>query len=198
MKKDFWQSRWEAKQTAFHEGKPNALLVTQAHRFAPASRILVPLAGKAFDLVWLEEHGHEVVGVEFVAQAIDEFRAEHPSSAVKMVQGDMLAMTPDDLGTFDAIYDRAALIALEPSTRARYIEVCKNLLKPGAPTLLIAFGYDQSKSPGPPFSIDEKTVRELFAGRSIDVLETRSASVLSPRMKEAGVDSIEESAYWIR
>jgi thiopurine S-methyltransferase len=196
MKKDFWQSRWEAKQTAFHEGKPNALLVTQAHRFAPAARILVPLAGKAFDLVWLEEHGHEVVGVEFVQQAIDEFRVEHPSSTVKMVQGDMLAMTPENLGTFDAIYDRAALIALEPSTRARYIEVCKALLKPNGPTLLIAFAYDQSKTPGPPFSTDEQTVRELFAGRSIDVLETRSASV-SPRMKEAGVDSIDESAYWI-
>lgn len=196
MKKDFWQGRWDTKQLGFHEGKPNALLVTQAHRFAPKSRILVPLAGKAFDLVWLEERGHEVVGIEFVQQAIDEFRAEHPSSTVKMLQGDMFAMKPEDHGTFDAIYDRAALIALEPSTRVRYIDVCKALLKPNAPTLLIAFGYDQSKSPGPPFSIDEKTVRELFPGRLIERLETRSATV-SLRMKESGIDSIEESAYWI-
>ena len=198
MKKDFWQERWDTNQRGFHEGKPNALLVAHADRLPAKGRILVPLAGKAFDLVWLEQRGYEVVGIEFVQNAIDQFREEHPSSTVKMIQGDMFAQTPEALGTFDAIYDRAALVALEPATRARYIEVCRKLLKPNAPTFLIAFAYDQTKAPGPPFSVDEKTIRDLFDGRSIELVETRPASLNSPRMREAGVDRVDEMAYLIR
>jgi thiopurine S-methyltransferase len=208
MKREFWQARWDTRQIGFHEGRPNELLVAYADRFAPKSRILVPLAGRAADLGWLADRGHEVVGVEFVRRAIDELfegvdvRAHRlgPHKAfsargITMVLGDMFAMKPADLGTFDAIYDRAALIALEPSTRAGYVEVCA-ALNPRGPTLLIAFAYDQSKTPGPPFSIDGKTVRDLFAGRSVEHLETRPASV-SPRMRESGVDSIDETIYRI-
>jgi len=208
MKREFWQGRWDTKQIGFHEGRPNDLLVAHADRFAPKSRILVPLAGKAADLGWLADQGHEVVGVEFVRRAIDELfegvdvRAHRlgPHEAfsargITMVLGDMFAMKPVDLGTFDAIYDRAALIALEPSTRAAYVEVCA-ALNPKGPTLLIAFAYDPSKAPGPPFSIDDETVRELFAGRAVERLETRPASV-PPHMRESGIVSIEETIYRI-
>jgi thiopurine S-methyltransferase len=210
VKKEFWQDRWDTNQLGFHEGKPNELLVAHADRFAPKSRILVPLAGKAADMIWLAERGHDVVGVEFVKKAIDDLfagsevrtHALGPHQAfsargITMVLGDMFEMKPDALGTFDAIYDRAALIALEPSTRARYLETCRALLKPNGTTLLIGFAYDQSKSPGPPFSIDERTVRDLFAGRTIQRLETRAANI-SPRMRDAGIASIEESAYLVR
>lgn len=198
MKQEFWQERWDTNQRGFHEGKPNALLVAHADRLPAKGRILVPLSGKAIDLVWLEERGYEVVGIEFVQNAIDQFHEEHPSSNVKLVQGDMFAQTPDAIGTFDAIYDRAALVALEPSTRARYVEVCRTLLKPNAPTFLIAFAYDQTKAPGPPFSVEEKTIRDLFAGSMIELVETRASSINSPRMREAGIDRVDESAYLIR
>ncbi len=189
MEFDFWKGRWHTNQIGFHEGKPNDLLVAHADRFAPRSRILVPLAGKAADLVWLADHGHEIVGVEFVKSPIDALFAgidvrEHllgrhdafTAGGVTMVLGDMFDMKPDALGTFDAIYDRAALIALEPGTRKRYVATCRALLKPGGVTLLIAFSYDQTKAPGPPFSIDGDKVRDLFAGRTIQPLFISSGS----------------------
>ncbi len=209
MKFEFWKGRWDSKQIGFHEGEPNDLLVAHAECFAPKSRILVPLAGKAADLFWLAERGHEIVGVEFVQRAVDDLfdgldvqrhalggHEAFSARGVTMVLADMFDMKPDALGTFDAIYDRAALIALEPTMRDRYVATCRALLKPGGVTLLISFSYDQTKAPGPPFSIDTNTVHELFAGRRIQALETRAATV-SARLRDEGIALIDETAYLI-
>jgi thiopurine S-methyltransferase len=207
---EFWKERWDTKQTGFHEGQPNDLLVAHADRLPPRSRILVPLAGKSNDLVWLAERGHAVVGVEFVKAAIDEFvegfdvqrrslgaHEAFEAHGVTMVLGDMFEIGSAALGTFDAIYDRAALIALEPRLRVRYVDTCRALLKETAVTLLIAMAYDQSKASGPPFSVDDREVRGLFAGRSIEALSAREADI-PPRLREAGVDHAVETAYLIR
>ena len=196
----FWQGRWGNQQIGFHEGKPNDLLVAHVERLERQRtklRILVPLAGKAVDLSWLAARGHEVVGVEFVRKAVEEFFAEAPSECgVTMVCDDFFRVDPGTLGKFDVIYDRAALIALDPPTRAPYVERCRALLKDDGVTFLISITYDQSKAPGPPWSIDQETVRQLFAGRSIELLETRS-SPPNPRLRQAGIASLDESAYLI-
>ena len=204
MRFEFWKGRWDQKEIGFHEGKPNALLVAHADRLH--GRILAPLAGKAVDLVWLAARGHEIVGIEFVQTAIDELFQDQPvrkhvlgghdaftAGGITMVRADMFDMTPAILGRFDIIYDRAALVALEPSTRKRYVETCRAL---SDRTFLIAFAYDQSKSSGPPFSVDEATVRDLHAGSTVENLETRAASV-SARLQKAGIASIDETAYLI-
>jgi thiopurine S-methyltransferase len=208
-----WSQRWSAGQTAFHEGAPNELLAAHVARIEtkPKARIVVPLSGKSFDLRWLAARGHEVVGIEFVADAVSQFFDEWKQTPVRsviggmqaasaggvtLVCGDMLAVSPDALGRFDVVYDRAALVALEPSVRARYVEVCRALLADDGVTLLIALSYDQTKAPGPPFSVDAKTVRELYAPRAVEALASRSVTT-SPRLIAAGVASLEESAYRI-
>ena len=82
-------------------------------------------------------------------------------------------ITQDILGKVDAIYDRAALVALPPETRVRYTE---HLLKitQTAPQLVICFQYDQSLMSGPPFSIVEEEVLQHYAVTYlIKHLETR-------------------------
>jgi hypothetical protein len=63
----------------------------------------------------------------------------------------------------------------------------------------VVFAYDQSLVPGPPFSVDPGIVRELYAPHSvaIEALETR-ATPTSPRLAEAGVPALIETAYLIR
>src|SRR4051812_16271005 len=108
----FWNGRWAQKQIGFHEGKPNELLVAHVARIESAGtklRILVPLAGKAADLAWLAARGHEVVGVEFVRQAIEELFAEtKDATGLTMICDDFFAVHSDTAGRFDVIYDRAA------------------------------------------------------------------------------------------
>ncbi len=214
-----WAKRWDEGQIGFHEGVPNDLLVKHVARLGAepsgrARRVLVPLAGKAVDLGWLAERGDEVVGVEFHMGAVRAFfeergvdppvvqmgkHASMTSNGVTLVCADMFDVTPAELGKFDVVYDRAALVALEPPTRKRYVDVCRSLLDEGGLTFLIAFSYDQSKAPGPPWSVEEAVVREIYGPSPpsrIEVLETRSVPT-SKRLAEAGLTALEESAYLI-
>jgi thiopurine S-methyltransferase len=212
----FWHDRWAQGQIGFHEGKPNDLLVAHVDRLEAAGaklRILVPLAGKASDVWWLAQRGHDVVGVELVPQAVEAFFREKgledrkerralgrheafTANGVTMVVADFFALDPAVVGPFDAVYDRAALIALDPDARERYVAQCRALSKPGARTLLVSAAYDQSKAEGPPWSVDEPTVRKLYAGRSIDVLQAREVPP-NPRLRDAGIASLVETAYLI-
>jgi thiopurine S-methyltransferase len=200
----------------FHEGKPNELLVRHVSAIEHPGRklrVLVPLAGKAADLSWLAERGHEVVGVEFVLAGIEQFFRERgldpqahradlggvaafTAGPVTMIHEDFFRLAPEAVGRFDAIYDRAAMIALDPSTRERYVATCRALSKDDARTLLVAITYDQTKTHGPPFSLDEDAVRGLFTGRTVDVLE-RQRVAANARMRSEGIETLEETAYLV-
>jgi thiopurine S-methyltransferase len=211
--REFWARRWKAGQTSFHEGAPNDLLTRHVARVEtkPRLRIFVPLCGKTFDMRWLAERGHEVVGVEVVSDAVTGFFEDWKvdparskiggspalsANGVTLVCGDMFAQTPEALGKFDVIYDRAALVALEPSTRASYVERCKSFLGIGGVTFLVTLAYDQSLALGPPWSIDPTSVQWLFSGRPIEALETHAISA-TKRLAEAGIATVDESAYLI-
>ena len=206
-----WHERWQKREIGFHEGKPNSHLIDHAARFGKARRLLVPLAGKAVDLRALSDAGHDVVGVEYVRTAIDEFFAEwevgptaHTLGAheafygkgVTLVRADIFAVTPASLGRFEGLYDRAALVAIEPARRAEYVKVCIDLLQPGSGILLISFSYDQSKIQGPPWSVDDAEVHRLYAGCTLEKLAARELPV-NPRFQAAGVEALHESAHWI-
>lgn len=89
---------------------------------------------------------------------------------------DFLSMTIDDRakymsdGTytlFDAIYDRASIVAIEPSLRKDYVTLMGELLRPGGTILLVTLDRrytttDEAKIDGPPFSLDEKEIRQLY------------------------------------
>jgi thiopurine S-methyltransferase len=210
-----WEKRWSEGQTRFHETTPNELLVAQIARFERESgklRILVPLAGKTFDVRWLAERGHEVVGVEFVASAVEAFFTEwgvipervetstHPTlrhGSVTMVIADFLDVTPEALGVFDVVYDRAAIVAVEPTLREAYVATSRAFLAPEGDTLLVALGYDQSKGAGPPFSVDEAELTRLYAPAVVEVLATQAAPA-SPRLVAAGVETFAETTYRIQ
>jgi thiopurine S-methyltransferase len=207
MELGFWQKRWDAREIGFHEGAPNALLAQYGDYLRSPSRVLVPLCGKAEDMAYLAGKGHAIAGVEAVRAPCVEFFDEHAltrteeprgpftlhrSGAIEIWQGDMFAATPALLGTFEAAYDRAALVAIAPMTRVKYVDTLKNLLRPKGRLLLNTFSYDQSKVQGPPWSIDPVLVRSLFRRHFVvEPLDSRVVSV-NPRMKAAGVTEIRE------
>ena len=215
--REFWSERWSLGQTGFHEGAPNDLLVKHIARIEGVkarARVLVPLSGKAVDLRWLAERGHEVVGVEFVDEAVraffDEQRLQPVASqiggaralsagGVTLVCGDFFDVASEALGRFDVVYDRAALVAIAPPLRAPYVERCRARLAEGGVTFLVAFAYDQSLASGPPFSIDTEMVRALYSSHftTIETLETR-ATPASKRLADAGIPALMETAYLMR
>lgn len=199
-----WLARWREGRIGFHEGRPNALLGRQIARLAGCRRVLVPLCGKAEDLAFLAEHGHEVIGVELAEQAVRAFFAGHalaPSIAARgpfaayhagaftLLVGDFFAATPELIGPVDALYDRAALIALPAELRPRYVALLRALLPARAPALVITLEYDQHAMAGPPFAVLEPELRALYAGATVELVEERTAS--GGKCSQSGVAATE-------
>lgn len=191
METDFWIARWAEGKIGFHEGKPNAYLERNRGRLAGHRRVLVPLCGKSIDLAYLAAFGHEVVGVELVEEAAQQFFSdqrvtavvrprgafrEYLAGAITIFVGNWFELDPTVLGPFDAFYDRAALIAMPPEMRPAYAKQLRALAG-AAPGLLVTLEYDQAVMNGPPFSVREDEVRRLFDHATVEVLDEGPGNV---------------------
>ncbi|MCY6383495.1 thiopurine S-methyltransferase [Hoeflea prorocentri] len=201
MDEDFWQARWRDNRIGFHEAEPNSLLSSHYARLKlePGSRVFVPLCGKAVDLDWFVGNGHHVIGVEFNQRAVEEvFERNGLSPQVRMVgqhrhysaaaldlfAGDFFGLTPDMIGSVDAVYDRAALIALPVSLRRRYVRHLFEITN-FARQFLITLDYDQTQMDGPPFSVPADEIDVLYGGRyRTELLESREMT--GPISKRCG------------
>jgi thiopurine S-methyltransferase len=177
LEPDFWRERWATGQTGWHESAPNASLVDHAAvlSLAPGRRVLVPLSGKSVDLTFLASTGAEVVGSELVEEAALAFFTEQgltpsrtelgsghvrlSSGKLHVLVGDFFTLEPADVGRIDAVYDRAALVALAPEQRAPYAKRLVGLA-PGAPVLSVTFEHDLPD--GPPFAVGRDVLAKLF------------------------------------
>jgi len=213
MEQAFWQERWDTRQIGFHQPQPNLLLTAHAGFFAGRRRIYVPLCGKSTDLGFLRGRGHEVIGTEFVAAAIDELFAElgetpvqgsagpftrHAVPGLTILQGDALLLEAAHAGgQIDGVYDRAALVAVAPAARTGLVASYRRLLVPGGRLLVIAFDYDQSRLQGPPWAVSRDEVQRLFADFGAIRLLGERDEPASERLAAAGVSHLTEQAWGI-
>ena len=204
MDSKFWQQRWQDGRIGFHKSNVNPQLTEYFSELAvPISgQVLVPLCGKSVDMVWLAHAGYDVVGVELVETAVQAFFAEQKviptiteftsatvNAILKRYQGqlagqtitlwaaDIFALSATDIGEINAVYDRAALIALPATMRTDYsAQIVK--LSNHAPQLLITLNYDQSKKDGPPFSISQQQLQQYYdTDYKIIELENQSSTL---------------------
>ena len=213
MEPQFWHERWAIDQIGFNQSAVNPYLATLWHELGvkPGERVFVPLCGKTIDMSWLARQGLHVVGAELSEKAVKAYFSERNIVPRVEIQGaftvyrdpnheiwcgDYFALKPGDIGLCTAFYDRAALIALPPEMRWRYVEQLNRLLAEDSRGLLITLDYEQSRIPGPPFSVDEDEVQQLLSPEwrvkrvgEEDVLEQ------SPKFKQAGATWLMEYAY---
>lgn len=195
MDPEFWQNRWKQNKIAFHEERPNALLTRHFPRLAlrAGSRVFVPLCGKTNDLAWLVEQGYRVAGIELNEAAVEEVirmlgggsRVEtsgahslYRSDRAEIFVGDFFDLTAEMLGPVDAIYDRAALVALPSGMRKAYAGHL-TALTGAAPQFLISYDYDQTQTDGPPFSVTGAEIDRLYRDRYAPAL-VASAGISGP------------------
>jgi thiopurine S-methyltransferase len=160
MKADFWHDRWAAQKIGFHQRNANALLVAHfaAIGLAPGGRVFVPLCGKTRDIAWLMAQGCRVVGAELSETAVQQLFAEidivpevtavgaltrYAVEGLDVFIGDIFALTSEDLGHVDAVYDRAALVALPDTMRGRYVDHVVAITG-AVRQLVVTFTYDQA------------------------------------------------------
>jgi len=194
MQHDFWHDKWQTNNIGFHQDQPHPLLTQhlQSLSLSSSARIFVPLCGKSLDLAWLIKQGYHVVGIDLSPIAIQALiidlglsfkemqsgeltHYQHPQ--IELFVGDFFQLTAQQLGDIDAVYDRAALIALPPQMRSQYTQHLLEITKQ-APQLLISLEYDQNLLQGPPFSVPEHELTEHYATHyQIKLLETMTENL---------------------
>lgn len=195
MDESFWKERWETGRTAFHEKQTNPLLVQyfQQLELPAGAHAFVPLCGATRDLDWLLDQGFRCTGIEFYRGAVEQVferlsltpeitkldgLTRFAAGELTLWQGDFFALTAADLGPVDAVYDRAALVALPQATRAAYAAHLAQIA-PAKPHLIVSYDYDQSQTAGPPFSVPEAEIRGLFSS-SHSVTRLASRAITGP------------------
>lgn len=181
MDPDFWHQKWENNEIAFHEGETNPALLKYFDQLGlkKGARVFVPLCGKTRDIAWLLSSGYRVVGVELSRIAIDQLFAEmnavpkisadgsvlhYSANDLDIYVGDLFSVSKSMLGSVDAVYDRAALVALPQDMRRRYVAHVDEMAGQ-VPRLLLTYEYDQNVLSGPPFSVSREEVQRHYSGR---------------------------------
>lgn len=216
--------------TGWHLAEVNESLLEHGSHILPADdtctdgvRIFVPLCGKTVDMAYLASQTNvEVIGLDGVRLPLEEFATEHPSfeivplpasgdkyerfagKNISFLKGDYFDLDETTAGgRFDAVWDRASIIAIEPHLREQYVETMSRVIRPGG-TLLVSTlerrtGTEEGRNGGPPFSVPEAEVRRLYEGQdwveSVTLVEETDQFAKSPADAERFSSSGTTSMY---
>lgn len=215
MDRSFWIENWREGKRGFHQDKANPAL----ERFWPArpkgASVLVPLCGKSLDMLWLEQQGLNVTGIEIAEQAALEFCHENGLSYsvnhrehyvsyrlhtknIRLIVGDFFTFAEHYTAEpFDGLYDRAALVALPLEMRKPYVKACQALLGKDAAGLVVTLEYEQELMKGPPFSVPVEEVQRLWKNR-LSCLDERNVLEELGKAKAAGLPHVQEFTWLLQ
>ncbi len=209
MEAQFWIGRWKEGRMGFHQEKvhPDLLQFRESFLGNRSHHVLVPLAGKTWDIPWLVQHGHQVTAFELSEVAAQQFHQEHnleptvqqagpytlyETPGCRFFVGDVFDATPELVGPADRIWDRAALVALNPEQRRKYSAHLTDLLSPGGVMLLNTFRYGPGTKEGPPHSLEEWEVFEHYGQAcTIELVKSADEIEAESRWRDLGF------TYWI-
>ncbi|MDO8270917.1 MAG: thiopurine S-methyltransferase [Gammaproteobacteria bacterium] len=179
MEAGFWHQKWATGDIGFHAQEVNPSLREHFGKLqmAAGARVFLPLCGKTRDIAWLLDEGYRVTGAELSELAIKALFDElgvvpeitdagkhlcYQSRNIRIFVGDIFDLSAKLLGPIDAIYDRAALVALPVEMRARYAAHLIDITD-AAQQLLLSCEYNQQLMNGPPFSVHADEIKRLYS-----------------------------------
>ncbi|MCW8880294.1 MAG: thiopurine S-methyltransferase [Kangiellaceae bacterium] len=213
MEPRFWIDKWKKQETGFHLASAHPLLRKYFPKvFANQTSVFLPLCGKTQDLIFCSDQGLAVIGNELSEVAIEQFFLANQlapktevsqnfilreANNIAIYQGDFFELEKRTFENTQAIYDRAALVALPVEMRKSYAEKMKQLF-PQATMLLITLEYNQREMSGPPFSVTQDEVNSLFDFANIELLYKQNIIDKEPKFKARGLSFFNECAYHIQ
>jgi len=160
MNADYWNDRYQTKQTGWDLGQLSPPLKAIIDRIADKSTaILIPGAGSGYEVDYLLQQGfQDVTVIDLAPLAINRLHervASHP--ALTTITGDFF----EHQGQYDLILEQTFFCALNPTLRPAYIQHMLNLLKPSGRLAGVLFGIT-FPFVGPPFGGSVDDYRALF------------------------------------
>lgn len=212
-----WQEKWVDHQIGFHKEQGHELLKKHLDTFLKGKselRVFFPLCGKAVEMKWFADRGHSVVGVEISELGIREFFTEQnlsyseepiieipgakvfksSSGNISLYCCNLFDLPRANIGKFDRIWDRGALVAINPCDRQRYADVMLSLMRKGFQYLLCVLSYDPTKHSGPPFYVPDAEIKRLF-GSVCNSQCLEKVDIFEERYKRWGIDCLVEKLY---
>ncbi|XP_076999565.1 thiopurine S-methyltransferase [Tamandua tetradactyla] len=212
-----WQEKWVRRNISFHQEQGHQLLKKHLDTFLNGKsglRIFFPLCGKAVEMRWFADRGNSVVGVEISEIGIREFFteqnlsysvepiAEIPGTKVfKSSSGNIslyccsiFDISRVNIGEFDRIWDRGALVAVNPGDQERYVDIMLSLTRKGFQYLASVVSYDPTKHGGPPFYIPDTEIKRLF-GTKCNIHCLEKVDAFKECHKSWGIDYMFEKLY---
>ncbi|XP_030067284.1 thiopurine S-methyltransferase-like [Microcaecilia unicolor] len=211
-----WIMKWEQKNICFHQQHVHRLLENYVDLLLNNRtnlRIFFPLCGKAVDMKWLADMGHSITGVDVSEIGLKDFFTEQNISYVeeqvsdipgakvfKSLSGNisLYCCSIYDMcrvaDKFDCIWDRGALVAINPCDRERYANVLSSLMGREFRYLLVTVSYDHTKHSGPPFYVPDVEVDKLF-GTFCCIKHLEKVDAFKERHQKWGLDYFYENIY---
>ena len=189
---DFWYNKWKSGEIGFHQEDIHPFLKKYWTKtgLKRRSTVFVPLCGKSNDMLYLRECSHDVIGVELSLLATRAFFAEnnlksmvlekedfkhHIGNGLSILVGNFFKLTKTHLKHVRAVYDRASIVALPDNMRIDYAKHLQEILPAGTLIFLTTIEYDQKRVDGPPFSVSEDEITDLF-GSWCDITKVTTSS----------------------
>ncbi|WP_127716193.1 thiopurine S-methyltransferase [Halobacteriovorax sp. HLS] len=206
MDANFWKEAWQDRRIGFHMSEYNGALkwfFEQSYSEA-SGNVLVPLCGKTLDMIYLQERGFNVYGVEIAEQAVLEFFADnsleynkeeggdfsiYTTKGITIFCGDIFKLKKDQLPQINFIYDRAATVALPPQMRLDYYEALKQLSSEATEIFLVTAHSVKEDLIGPPFSVPKEEIETAYkpVATKFEILHEKSGKINSQRLRDQGV-----------
>ena len=170
--RDFWQQRFERRQTPWDRGgaSPQLARWIADGTLAAGQRIVVPGCGSGHDVLALAQAGCSVIAVDYAEAAVGLTRerlalAGVPMATAEVVQADVLAWQPG--APVDVAYEQTCWCALHPDHWLTYAQQLQQWLRPGGQLLMLAMqclrtGAAEGRIEGPPYHMDIQMLRALL------------------------------------
>lgn len=158
----FWDTRYTAGQTPWDFGGVPAAVPSFLKRQAKPGRVLIPGCGAGYEIKAFANAGWKVTAIDLSPVAIELARRNAgPDLAKRAFLGDFFQerMPP---ASFDVIYERTFLCALQPQHRRAYAMHCAELLKPGGRLAGFFYYKKTALKDGPPWGLAWGEAEALF------------------------------------
>lgn len=180
---DHWNERWTSNETPWIDEDARKRFIDRwenivgEERLAQVSDVLVPLSGSDVAVHELHRRGYTIKAVEYVPQAVERLLTTYFSDTsfqknkigqttvfsglrLEIIQGDFFKCFWKN--SFDLVYDRAALVAIDPEQRSAYSQIIQTALRPGGLMLLVSLFYEGATKPVVPCSVSVDEVKKLY------------------------------------
>ncbi|BCI52335.1 SAM-dependent methyltransferase [Mycolicibacterium litorale] len=165
-------------------GEPQPAIVDLARRGAVRGAVLDAGCGAGEHTILLTELGHDVLGIDFSARAVELARRNAADRGVAARFEVADATRLDGGPRFDTVIDSALFHVFDADDRARYVDSLRSVCRPGAVVHLLALS-DAGRGFGP--QVSEADIRTAFAdGWVVESLgATTYRGVVGPAHTEA-------------